>query len=76
MGRPRKEPLEILERIIRQRQPMTLRDVRYFAYSYVATGEMSKDELYDLIRANFSVEVNDAGREIVTIKEEVLNEAD
>ncbi len=41
-----------------KRQPLTLRDVRYFARCYVALADMPKDEMYDLIRDNFNVDEN------------------
>lgn len=56
MPRPRREPMDIITSIVEKRQPLTLRDVRYFARCYVALADMPKDEMYDLIRANFSVD--------------------
>ena len=56
MPRPRREPLEVLTAIVRKRQPLSLRDVRYFARCYVVFAEMQKDEMYELIRDNFNVD--------------------
>ena len=56
MPRPRREPLEVLTAIVRKRQPLSLRDVRYFARCYVVFAEMQKDEMYELIRDNFDVD--------------------
>lgn len=56
MPRPRREPMDIITSIVEKRQPLTLRDVRYFARCYVALADMSKNEMYDLIRANFNVD--------------------
>lgn len=56
MPRPRREPLEVLTAIVRKRQPLSLRDVRYFARCYVVFAEMDKESMYELIRENFSVD--------------------
>lgn len=56
MPRPQREPMDIITSIVEKRQPLTLRDVRYFARCYVALADMPKDEMYDLIRANFIVD--------------------
>ena len=56
MPRPRREPLEVLTAIVHKRQPLSLRDVRYFARCYVVFAEMQKDEMYELIRDNFNVD--------------------
>lgn len=56
MPRPRREPMDIITSIVEKRQPLTLRDVRYFARCYVALADMPKDEMYDLIRVNFNVD--------------------
>ena len=58
MPRPKKEPLEVLTAIVQKRQPLSLRDVRYFARCYVVFAEMQKDEMYEMIRANFNVDEN------------------
>ena len=58
MPRPRREPLEVLTAIVQKRQPLSLRDVRYFARCYVVFAEMQKDEMYEMIRANFNVDEN------------------
>lgn len=56
MPRPRREPLEVLTAIVQKRQPLSLRDVRYFARCYVVFSEMDKDSMYELIRENFNVD--------------------
>lgn len=56
MPRPRREPMDIITSIVEKRQPLTLRDVRYFARCYVALADMPKEEMYDLIRENFDVD--------------------
>ena len=56
MPRQRREPLEVLTAIVQKRQPLSLRDVRYFARCYVVFAEMQKDEMYELIRDNFNVD--------------------
>lgn len=56
MPRPRREPLEVLTAIVQKRQPLSLRDVRYFARCYVVFAEMDKDSMYELIRDNFNVD--------------------
>lgn len=58
MPRPRKEPLEVLTAIVQKRQPLSLRDVRYFARCFVAMSEWTKDEMYAVIRENFNVDEN------------------
>lgn len=58
MPRPRREPIEVLTAIVEKRQPLSLRDVRYFARCFVAMSEWTKDEMYDVIRANFNVDEN------------------
>lgn len=56
MPRPRKEPLEVLTAIVQKRQPLSLRDVRYFARCFVAMSEWTKEEMYAVIRDNFNVD--------------------
>ena len=56
MPRPRKEPLEVLTAIVQKRQPLSLRDVRYFARCFVAMSEWTKEEMYQVIRENFNVD--------------------
>lgn len=56
MPRPRREPMDIVTSIVEKRQPLTLRDVRYFARCYVALADMSKEDMYELIRDNFNVD--------------------
>lgn len=56
MARQRKEPLEVLTEIITKRQPLSLRDVRYYAHCYVAMREWSAKEMYAFVREHFSVD--------------------
>lgn len=56
MPRPRKEPLEVLTAIVQKRQPLSLRDVRYFARCFVAMSEWTKEDMYQVIRENFNVD--------------------
>ena len=56
MPRPRREPLEVLTAIVQKRQPLSLRDVRYFARCYVVFAEMDKESMYELIREKFNVD--------------------
>lgn len=58
MPRPRKEPLEVLTAIVQKRQPLSLRDVRYFARCFVAMSDWTKEDMYQVIRDNFSVDEN------------------
>lgn len=64
MPRPRRSEIEVLTNIVEKRQPLSLRDVRYFARCYVVFAEMGKIDMYNLIRANFNVDDNNK----VTIK--------
>lgn len=56
MARPSKEPMEALNYIIEKRQPLSLRDVRYFGRCYVSLRDWTKDEMYAVIRENFNVD--------------------
>lgn len=56
MPRARREPLEVLHEIVEKRQPLSLRDVRYFARCFAAMRHWSKDEMYEVIRDNFDVD--------------------
>lgn len=58
MPRPRRSEIEVLTNIVEKRQPLSLRDVRYFARCYVVFADMSKEEMYEYIRANFNVDEN------------------
>lgn len=58
MSRARKEPLEVLTAIVQKRQPLSLRDVRYFARCFVAMRDWDKDFMYGVIRENFDVDEN------------------
>ena len=50
--------MDIITSIVEKRQPLTLRDVRYFARCYVALADMPKDDMYQMIRENFNVDEN------------------
>lgn len=56
MPRPRRSEIEVLTNIVEKRQPLSLRDVRYFARCYVVFAEMDKETMYEMIRANFNVD--------------------
>ena len=56
MPRARREPLEVLHEIVEKRQPLSLRDVRYFARCFAAMRDWSKDDMYEVIRDNFDVD--------------------
>lgn len=56
MPRQRREAMEVLTEIIEKRQPLSLRDVRYFARCFAAMRDWSKDEMYSVIRDNFDVD--------------------
>lgn len=56
MPRQRREAMEVLTEIIEKRQPLSLRDVRYFARCFAAMRDWSKDEMYQVIRDNFDVD--------------------
>lgn len=58
MPRPRRSEIEVLTNIVEKRQPLSLRDVRYFARCYVVFAEMDKETMYEMIRANFNVDEN------------------
>lgn len=58
MPRPRREKSEVVTAIVKKRQPLSLRDVRYFARCYVELADMSKEEMYEYIMANFNVDEN------------------
>lgn len=58
MPRPRRSETEVLTNIVEKRQPLSLRDVRYFARCYVVFAEMDKETMYEMIRENFSVDEN------------------
>lgn len=58
MPRPRRNEIEVLTNIVEKRQPLSLRDVRYFARCYVVFAEMDKETMYEMIRENFNVDEN------------------
>ena len=58
MPRPRRSEIEVLTNIVEKRQPLSLRDVRYFARCYMVFSETDKETMYEMIRANFSVDEN------------------
>lgn len=58
MPRPRRSEIEVLTNIVEKRQPLSLRDVRYFARCYVVFSEMDKETMYGMIRENFNVDEN------------------
>lgn len=56
MPRQRREAMEVLTEIIEKRQPLSLRDVRYFARCFAAMRDWSKEDMYQVIRDNFDVD--------------------
>lgn len=56
MPRARREPMDIITSIVEKRQPLSLRDVRYYAHCYVAMREWSTEEMYAFVREHFSVD--------------------
>lgn len=56
MPRARREPMGIITSIVEKRQPLSLRDVRYYAHCYVAMREWSAEEMYAFVREHFSVD--------------------
>lgn len=56
MPRARREPMDIITSIVEKRQPLSLRDVRYYAHCYVAMREWSAEEMYAFVREHFSVD--------------------
>ena len=56
MPRARREPMDIITSIVEKRQPLSLRDVRYYAHCYVALREWSAEEMYAFVREHFSVD--------------------
>lgn len=56
MGRPRRNAIEVLSAIIEKRQPLSLRDVRYYAQGFAEMREWSKDHMYEVIKNNFNVD--------------------
>ncbi|MGK1930543.1 hypothetical protein ACR91X_24740 [Klebsiella pneumoniae] len=56
MPRARREPMDIITSIVEKRQPLSLRDVRYYAHCYVAMREWSAGEMYAFVREHFSVD--------------------
>lgn len=62
--RKRMTKLEVLEKIIAERQPITVSYVRQFATSYVEWKGSRKEDMYDFIRKHFDV----GHRNMTTIK--------
>ena len=56
MPRARREPMDIITSIVEKRQPLSLRDVRYYAHCYVAMRDWSAEEMYAFVREHFSVD--------------------
>lgn len=58
MPRPRREKIEAATAVVKKRQPLSLRDVRYFLRCYVEFAGMDKETMYEYIRNNFNVDEN------------------
>lgn len=68
MPRPRTTALDALNKIVTERQPLSLRDVRYFARCYVDMMEWDKDHMYQVIRDNF--DVNEENKVTLRVRDE------
>lgn len=55
MSRKPKEPIEALTKIVSERQPLSINQVREFAKCYISMRDWSKERMHDFIRANFDV---------------------
>lgn len=56
--RQRMNQLEVMTKIISERQPITMAKVRQFANSYVEWRGYEKEDMYKFIRENFKVDVD------------------
>jgi hypothetical protein len=62
--RPRMSKLEIMTKIVSERQPMKIYKVKSYARCYVEFQDSDKHEVYRFIRENFHVDVD----KLVSIK--------
>ncbi len=56
MSRKRSEPIDALTKIVRERQPATLRTVRQYAACYVGMKQWTREEMYEFIKEHFDVD--------------------
>lgn len=63
--------LEVMTKIISERQPITLAKVRQFANSYVEWRGYEKEEMYDFIRKNFYVDSQNFAHEEKPFKQKI-----
>ena len=56
MSRKPKEPIEALTKIVSERQPLSINQVREFAKCYISMKWWSKDRMHKFIRENFNVD--------------------
>ena len=56
--RKRKEPLEIVEKIITERQPVRMHEAWDFAKGYAAFKSGSRCDFYSFVQSNFNVDKN------------------
>lgn len=56
MSRKPKEPIEALTKIVSERQPLSINQVREFAKCYISMKNWSKLAMHNFIRENFNVD--------------------
>lgn len=56
MSRKPKEPIEALTKIVSERQPLSINQVREFAKCYISMKWWSKERMHNFIRENFNVD--------------------
>lgn len=56
MSRKPKEPIEALTKIVSERQPLSINQVREFAKCYISMNWWSKERMHNFIRENFNVD--------------------
>ena len=64
--RKRKEPLEIVEKIITERQPVRMHEAWDFAKGYAAFKSGSRCDFYSFVQSNFNVDKNNIFKTINT----------
>ena len=62
--RPRMSKLEIITKIVSERQPIKIYKVKSYAKCYVEFQDADKEEVYSFVRENFHVDVDN----LVSIK--------
>lgn len=56
MSRKPKEPIDALTKIVSERQPLSINQVREFAKCYISMKSWSKLAMHKFIRENFNVD--------------------